>query len=390
MRISHLPLAALLAFTLTFIGCDQSSESPETNNATPTPSASPTQSPTNGTAKTEPKPAAPKKDEYDTGEEKVLNVLAWSGYVPETILEKFEKQTGIEVNLETFESNEEMRQKLLSGDGSYDLIQPSEYVVESFIAEDLLRPIDHTAVSNVKNIAPEFRSLPFDPDNQYSVPWMAGTVGIIKNNELAPDPVTSFAEVFSGKYDGQIVVLDDPREIVSWALESLDLPINDLSEENLAQAKAVLDEWLPQVKLYDSASPKTALHEGNAAVGIVWNGEAAILLNQDPDKYTWALPEEGSHLFVDSLAIPKSATHPKNAELFMNFILRPNISQLISAEFPYLNPNAAAREALGPEALSNPASYPSDTELSRLQVFEKVDPPTSKAVEDLVTTIKIQ
>lgn len=385
MKKNLLPFAALLVGAFALTGCDK----PAAESTTP-PAAEPTEAPatTEGDAAAA-KPASTPKDEYDTGEEKVLNLFCWSEYVPQSVIDKFEKQTGIKVNVENYASNEEMQQKLLSGGGNYDLIQPSEYVVEAFIEEGLLRPIDKEAVSNAKNIAPELANLPFDPGNKYSIPWMAGTVGIIKNNELAPDPVTSYADVFSGKYAGKIVILDDPRETVSWALTSLGIPVNEVTDENLAKVKTVLETWLPQVKVYDSDSPKTALFNRDVAVGLVWSGEAAIILNTEPDAFTWALPEEGAHLFVDSLAIPKTAKHPKNAELFMNFILRPNISVMISEEFPYLNPNAAARKEMTPEQLANPASFPTDEELSRMETFEAIGTQAA-AVDDVVTTVKIQ
>jgi len=142
------------------------------------------------------------------------------------------------------------------------------------------------------------------------------------------------------------------------------------------------------VKVYDSDSPKTAMLNGDTAIGIVWSGEGALLLNADK-KFKWIVPAQGAHMFVDSLAIPNKAAHPKNAELFMNFILRPKISALISADFPYLNPNAAARKELSPEALANPASFPTAEEIKKMQTFKDIGAAASK-IDDLVTTLKVQ
>ncbi len=383
-----LALTALVAGSFALTGCDKPAEPtnpvPESG---PVESATPAEAPAAESA--EATPEATPKSEHDTGEEKVLNLFVWSEYVPQAVIDKFSNQTGIKVNVENYASNEEMLAKLLASGGQYDLIQPSEYTVEALIKADLLRPIDKDAVPNAKNIAPEFTSLPFDPGNKYSIPWMAGTVGIVVNTEMVTDPVESYDDVFQEKYAGKIVVLDDAREITSWALESLDIPVNEVTDENLAKAKTVLEKWLPMVKVYDSDSPKTALLNGDVAVGIVWSGEGAILLNEAPDKFKWTLPAEGAHLFVDSLAIPKTAKHPKNAELFMNFILRPAISLMVSEEFPYLNPNAAARKEMSPEQLGNAAAFPTEEELARMETFEDIGTQAS-AVDEMVTTVKVQ
>ena len=235
------------------------------------------------------------------------------------------QDTGIKVSMETYSSNEEMLAKLFAGGGNYDIIQPSEYVIEGLIKESLLTPIDHASIPNMKNLAPEFTNMSFDPGNKYSVPYMAGTVGIVVNTEVVQDDIKSYNDVFQEKFAKNIVVLDDAREIVSWGLESLGIPVNEVSDENLAKVKPLLEKWLPLVKVFDSDSPKTALLNGDVALGVVWAGEGAILLNED-EKFKWIVPAEGGHLFVDSLAIPKTAKHVKNAELFINYVLRPDVS----------------------------------------------------------------
>jgi len=290
--------------------------------------------------------------------------------------------------VENYASNEEMLAKLTAGGGEYDIIQPSEYVVEALIAQKLLHPIDKTRIPNLSNIAPQFLKMSFDPDNSFSVPFMAGTVGIVVNTELIKDDIKSFADVFKPENTGKIVVLDDAREITAWALLSQGLPINDMSDANLEKVKPVLANWLPLVKVFDSDSPKTALLNGDVAIGIVWGGEGAILLQSDP-KFRWIIPAEGTHLFIDSLAIPKTAKNVNNAEAFMNFILRTDISKQISDAFPYTNPNLAARKILTEEQIRNKASFPSDEEIAKMQVFRDIGTQGSK-VDELVTSLKAQ
>ncbi len=376
-------LGALAAAVLALTGCGKPA-APE-----PPKSAEPAKPAAAGSpaAATTPGSTADSQDPVDTGEPKELNLFCWSEYVPQTVIDRFTKLTGIKVNVENYASNEEMLAKLLSGGGKYDLIQPSEYVIEALIKDGQLLPLDPALLPNLKNLAPEFRKMSFDPGNKYSVPWMAGTVGIVINTELIADPVKTYSDVFQDKYSGKIVVLDDAREIVSWGLASMGIPVNDVSDENLAKVKPTLAKWLPLVKVYDSDSPKTALLNGDVALGVVWSGEGAILVNENK-KFQWVLPP-GAHLFVDSLAIPKTAAHPKNAELFMNFILRPKVSTLISDDFPYLNPNAAARKLLKPEQLANPASFPSPDEVSKMETFKDIGSQAAK-IDDLITTLKVQ
>ena len=298
------------------------------------------------------------------------------------------QETGIKVSMETYSSNEEMLAKLFAGGGNYDIIQPSEYVIEGLIKEGLLTPIDHASIPNMKNLAPEFTNMSFDPGNKYSVPYMAGTVGIIVNTEVIQDDIKSYNDVFQEKFAKNIVVLDDAREIVSWGLESLGIPVNEVSDENLAKVKPLLEKWLPLVKVFDSDSPKTALLNGDVALGVVWAGEGAILLNED-EKFKWIVPAEGGHLFVDSLAIPKTAKHVKNAELFINYVLRPDVSAKISEAFPYLNPNVAARELLTPAQRNNPASFPTADQLANMQTFKDIGEQATK-IDELVTSLKAQ
>jgi spermidine/putrescine transport system substrate-binding protein len=290
--------------------------------------------------------------------------------------------------VENYASNEEMLAKLTAGGGEYDIIQPSEYVVEALIAQKLLHPIDKTKIPNLSNIAPQFLKMSFDPDNSFSVPFMAGTVGIVVNTDLIKDDIKSFADVFKPDNKGKIVVLDDAREITAWALLSQGLPINDMSDANLDKVKPVLANWIPLVKVFDSDSPKTALLNGDVAMGVVWGGEGAILLQSNP-KFRWIIPAEGTHLFIDSLAMPKTAKNVENAEAFMNFILRPDVSKKISDAFPYTNPNLAARKLLSEEQLNNKASFPSDADIAKMQVFRDIGTQGSK-IDEIVTSLKAQ
>jgi spermidine/putrescine transport system substrate-binding protein len=318
------------------------------------------------------------------GRPQELNLFAWSEYVPQRVLDGFTEETGIEINYESYGSNEEMLAKLMSGATRYDLVQPSDYAVEALIDENALQPLDWTKIPNFKNVGAEYRNRPHDPQQRYTVPWMAGTVGIVVNTERVQDDVKGYGDVFQEKFKGRIVVVDDPREMVTWALATQGLSPNEITPETLARARAVLARWLPLVKVFDSDSPKTALLNGDVDLGIVWSGEAALLFNEHP-KFRYVLPAEGAHEFVDSLAIPAGAPNPDAAHAFMNYVLRPDVSRLISQNFPYTNPNIEARKLLTQDERANPASYPQGS--PKLSSFRDIG---ERAVEidRLVTDLK--
>ena len=316
----------------------------------------------------------------------VLNLFCWSEYVPQAVINGFTEETGIKINQENYASNEEMLSKLLAGGTRYDLIQPSEYTIEALIKAGKLEPLNLDNIPNIKNLDPKFTKLAHDPTGKFCVTWMAGTVGIVVNTEKIKESITGYKDVFSGKYRRRIVVLNDAREIVSWALNTLGLPINEVTPQALGRAKPLIAEWLPQVKVYDSDSPKTALLNGDVDLGIVWSGEAAILWKRNK-KFTYVLPAEGAHQFIDSLAIPQGAPNKVNAEKFINYILKPEVSVKISDAFPYTNPNAEAVRLLKPEHRDNPASYPPGE--PKLELFKDIGK-AAREVDKLVTDLKVR
>jgi spermidine/putrescine transport system substrate-binding protein len=314
-----------------------------------------------------------------------LNLFAWSEYVPQTVIDGFTRETGVKVNYETYGSNEEMLSKLLTGAGRYDLIQPSEYTVEALIRRDKLEPLDWGRIPNIRNIGKEFLNQPYDPQQRFSVPWMSGTVGIVVNTDKVKEPIRGLADVFQEKHAGRIVAVNDNRELVSCALDVLGLPINQVDKAALAKARPLLAQWTKLVKVFDSDSPKTPLINGDVDLGLVWSGEAAACWNQD-HKFKYILPAEGAHQFIDNLCIPKTAAHKREAMLFMNYILRSDVSKLISDKFPYTNPNVEARKLLSKDQLANPASYP-DTTGIRLETFRDIGK-SAAAIDKLMTDIK--
>jgi spermidine/putrescine transport system substrate-binding protein len=277
-----------------------------------------------------------------------------------------------------------MLSKLLAGSVAYDIIQPPDYIAEALIAEGQLVALDPTKLPRLKNIAPEYRGMPHDPKDAYTVPYMAGTVGIVVNTEKITTPVKGYADLFAPANKGRVVVLDDGRELVTAALYTLGYGINDITAESVAKTRPVLSQWFPLVKLFDSDSPKTALLNGDVDIGLVWCGEAALLWNEDK-KFQYVLPAEGAHMFIDLLAIPKTSKNVAAAHQFIDYLLRPEVSKLISDDFPYTNPNTEARKLLTAEQLANPASYPKTDR--KLDTFRHLGD-SGAIIDELVTDLK--
>jgi len=305
-----------------------------------------------------------------------VNLFGWSEYIPQDVLDGFTKETGIKVNFETYASNEELLSKLVAGGGNYDLVQPSEYAAELMIRRGMLAPLDKKKLPNLKNIGAEFRGLVHDPEDKFTVPYMSGTVGIVVNTAVVKDDIKGYKDVFQAKFKDRLVVLNDNRELVTWALYSLGLPINEINAASLAKVRPVIANWVKLVKVFDSDSPKTALLNGDVDIGIVWSGEGALLWNEN-QKFKYVIPAEGAHRFIDILAIPAAAPHKAEAHAFINYILRPDVSKIISDNFPYTNPNVEARKLLTPEQLANPASYPAAP--GKLETFRDI----GKAAADI-------
>ena len=311
-----------------------------------------------------------------------LVLFCWRGYVPKSVTDAFTKETGVQVVVENYSSNEELlRYRLV--DRRFDLVQPSDYALEALIDRDALEPLRHERIPNLTNIDPKFRGLAHDRDEKYGVPWMAGTVGIVVDTSRVKEPVRGYADVFSGKYRGRIVALSDAREWLGWALMHLGLPVNEVTPEVLRQVREVWEDWMPQVAVFDSDTAADVMIAGRADVALTWSGDAAVLVAASP-KYRFILPQEGAHRYVDCLAIPRGADRRDEAEDFINFILRPEISLMISAEIPFTNPNRAAYNRLSEAEKSNPASYPQgDLDLKAYQAIGDMVEHVEKLYNDL-------
>lgn len=279
------------------------------------------------------------------GKSTEVNLYAWSEYIPQALLDGFTKDTGIKVNYDTYSSNEELMAKLQAGASGYDVIIPSDYTVTIMIKQKLLEELDFSKIPNFANIYETFKNPKYDPGNKYSVPYQWGTTGLAINRTLVTKQITKWADLWSSDYVGKLVMLDDEREVIGMVLNVLGYDRNTTNETELGAAKAKLLELMPNIRVFDSDSPKTSLLAGDVWMGLVWNGEAAIAHSENPS-IDYICPEEGCGIWVDNLSIPKGAPHRDAALTLINYILKPESSILITKEFPYSSPNKAGLELM--------------------------------------------
>ena len=289
----------------------------------------------------------------DAGE---LNVFVWTEYMPDAVFEQFTEETGIKVNVSTYSSNEDMLAKVkASNEGIYDIVVPSDYMVKMMIAEGLLAELDMENIPNISNIGSQYLDQSYDPGNIYSVPYMGGVATLCVNSSMVDEEITSYSQLFNSEYENSIVLLDDFRAVIGVVAKSMGHSMNETDSATLDAIGEKLLELKPNVKALDSDSPKSLMISGETSIGFMWNAEIALSIAENPD-IKIVFPNEGCYLFLDNLCVMKGAKNQENAEVFLNFILRPDISKLVSDEFPYLNPNTGAVALLGDDYINNPAS----------------------------------
>lgn len=297
-----------------------------------------------------------------------LYVYNWGDYVDETILGEFEKETGIKIIYDSYATNEDMYVKIKSGGGSYDVIFPSDYMLSRMIEEDMLEKIDLSKIPNAKYIEDRFMGNDYDPNNDYSLPYMWGTVGILYNTAMVDEPVDSWDILWNPKYAKEILMLDSQRDSIGVALLKLGYSLNTLDPDELAEAGELLKEQKPLVLAYVVDEGKDKMVAGEAALAVIWSGEATYGRMDNPD-LEYAIPKEGTNIWFDVMAIPKGAKNIEGAHKFMDFLNRPEIAFRNADYLGYAIPNAGGR-ALIPEEISNDRSiYPEEGDLVNAEVF---------------------
>lgn len=304
-----------------------------------------------------------------------LALYNWSEYIDPDLITAFEEEHDVTVTEDFYPSNEELVARIQEG-AQFDLIVPSDYMVGIMIEEELIRPLDKEALPNLENLADRFASdLPYDPEGDYSVPYQWGTTGLGVNvDELGEDFPRSWSLVFdpevSQQYSGQITMLDDPRETMGAALKYLGYSLNSTSEEELAEAEALVADAVGRLAAFDSDQYDELLVQGETVIGHGFSGNMFTAFAEADGTFEYFVPEEGGTVWVDNMAVPTSASSPCTAHAFMNFLLDAERGAQLTNWNYYASPNEAAEEFIEPEVLEDPAIYPDDELNERLEFIE--------------------
>jgi spermidine/putrescine transport system substrate-binding protein len=291
--------------------------------------------------------------------DKIVNVYAWGGEIPQQLIHQFEAETGIHVNFSTYDNNETLYAKLhASNQAIYDVIVPSSYYVARLKKQGFLKKLDHTRLPHLKNLDPSFTHDAYDLNNQYSMPLIWGVTGIFYNQHWIKTPPKTWEDLWDKKWREQLLLLDDPREVFSIALMSLGYSPNDANPKHIKTAFEHLKLLVPNIKLFASESIQAILIDEDAQIGAAWNGDAFKAYQENPDIH-FIYPEEGFMIWIDCLSMLKNAPHPKEAYAFIDFLLKAESAKTIALTEGHAITNQAG-QALLPKALrENPMVYPS-------------------------------
>lgn len=322
-----------------------------------------------------------------------LRVLIWSEYMPEDYMDTFTKDTGIKSRVELYESTEELVAKLQAGGvNQYDVVVPSDYIINTMIKLHLLQKLDHSKLPNLANLEPAFKNTAYDPGNVYTAPYQWGTVGMLYNKEiLGADYVASTALFFDpGARKGPVVMIDSIREMLGIALKYMGKSVNTLDKSDL---KALADMMIETKasKFFAGfdvgTGGRSKVVAGTAIAALVYNGDAMRAVADAPEKFVFANPKEGGVIWADNMTIPAGAPHVDYAHTFINWVLDAKNGAVLSNWTQYATPNKAAKEFITPADLTNPAIYPSEQTMKTLEFITDLGK-DNRYYDELWTMIK--
>ena len=336
-------------------------------------------------------------EQYDygrfRGQNITINVYNWGEYISDggdgslDVIAEFERLTGINVNYTMFATNEEMYTKLKSGGANYDVIIPSDYMIGRMANEGMLAPLNYDNIPNAQYIGEQYRGLEFDPQNQYSVPYMWGMVGIVYNTTMVDGEVTSWDILWDEQYAGDILMFNNSRDAFAIAAFRLGLSVNPQTEEDIAAMAELLKEQKSVVQMYVMDEIFDKMEGGEAAVAPYYAGDAITMMEENPD-LAFVIPEEGTNYFVDAMCIPATSQNKEAAEMFINFMCETEISVANAEYIGYSTPQLLAWAALPDEIKNNPISYPSAEVLANTETFTVLPDNINEAMDRAWSDVK--
>lgn len=301
-----------------------------------------------------------------------LTVYNWGDYIDPDLITKFQQETGIKIIYQTFDSNEAMLTKIAHGGTTFDVAIPSDYAINKMKEQGLLIPLDHSKLPNLEYIDPRFLDLSFDESNEYSIPYFWGTLGIIYNPEILEDmEFTSWDHLWDKRLKNEILLMDSAREVIGMGLDSLGYSLNDTDTRHLQEAKRKLDKLTPNIKAIVGDEVKMLLANEEAAIGVVWSGDASEIIGEN-DKLDYVIPDEGTNLWFDNMVIPTTAKNVEGAHLFMNFMLDPENAAQNTEYVGYSTPNKKALEYLPDEIIGDVRFYPGPDITDKFELYENL------------------
>ncbi|MBR6569330.1 MAG: spermidine/putrescine ABC transporter substrate-binding protein [Clostridia bacterium] len=321
--------------------------------------------------------------------DEVVNVFNWEDYIDEAVLEMFTAETGIKVNYMNFTTVEDMIVQVEANPGAFDLCFPSDYIIERMINKNMLAEINFDNVPNAALTIPYLQNPAYDPDQKYSVPYLWGTVGILYNTTMVDDPVDSWDIMWNTKYSNNVFMLDSIRDSMGITLKYLGYSMNtqDIPAIMAAKQKLIEQKQSGVVKAYQVDETKDKMVAGEAALALVWSGDAQYAIDLNPD-LAYAVPQEGSNVWVDGMVIPKDAKNKANAEKLIDFLCRPEIAKMNCEYVRYACPNTGAIELMGDVYTSNPVQNAPAEVLEKCEFFNDIEPAFLSVYEAMWMEVK--
>lgn len=305
---------------------------------------------------------------YANGEVVVYN---WGEYINEDVIKMFEKEYDIKVIYDEFTENEDMYPIIKTGAVNYDVVCPSDYMINRMIQEDMLYEINKDNIPNYKNIDKDYleSAEEFDPGNKYAVPYCWGTLGILYNKTKVSEPITSWSAIFDERYSKEILMIDSVRDGMGIALKYLGYSMNSTDQSQLEEAKKLLVSQKPLLQGYFVDEVRNKMIGNEAILGVIYSGEAIYTQRENSD-LVYVVPEEGSNVWIDAWVIPKNAKNKENAEKWIDFMCRGDIALMNFEEITYSTPNTKAREMIEDEDIKNSTTaFPPREVLDRCETF---------------------
>lgn len=318
-----------------------------------------------------------------------LTIYNWGDYIDPALLKKFESETGYKVVYETFDSNEAMFTKLQQGGTNYDLTIPSEYMIQKMISEDMLLPLDHRNIKGLDAIDPRFLNLSFDLNNQYSIPYFWGTLGIVYNDKMVDHgTIKTWNDLWQKELENNLMLIDGAREVMGLALNSEGWSLNSKDMDQLKIAEKKLTKLTPNVKAIVADEMKMYMIQEESAACVTFSGEAVDMLEENEHLH-YVIPEEGSNLWFDNMVIPKTAKNIEGAYAFINFMLRPENAAQNAEYIGYSTPNKEAMALLPTSITEDPQFYPDAQVMQHLEVYEDLGQYYLELYNDLFLQFKM-